>query len=151
MANPPPIAAKNEWSCALACIAWHLTRLEAPQTQDDLLYRHGVYYPEWVHRPGLLSRGDMLSLLARAGLCFRRFDHLNEKGELLRVVSANIGDYLAGFAITRKPMNHCMAIDTWDGDIVNLMNPDPQSPGCVSIKWEELFAFQDADILWIFK
>jgi hypothetical protein len=151
MANPPPIAAKNEWSCALACIAWHLTRLGAFHTQDDLLQRHGVYYPDWIHRPGLLSRGDMLSLLARAGLSYRQFYHLRKKDEVLQVISTNIADYLAGFAITRTPTNHCMAIDTWNGDVVNLMNPDPQAPKSISFKWDDLFAAHDADVLWIFK
>ena len=71
-----------------------------PHTQDDLLHKHGVYFPEWIHRPGLLSRGDMLSLLARVGLPYRQFYHLKKKDEVLQVISANIGDYLAGFALT---------------------------------------------------
>ncbi len=93
----------------------------------------------------------MLSLLARAGLAYRPFYHLKKKDEVLQVVSANIGDYLSGFALTRKPTNHCMAIDTWNGDVVNLMNPEPQAPMNFTMKWDDLFAAHDADVLWIFK
>ena len=57
----------------------------------------------------------MLSLLDRLGLPYRQFYHLKKKDEVLQVVSANIGEYLAGFVLTRKPTNHCMAIDTWGG------------------------------------
>lgn len=151
MISPPPVAAKNEWSCALACIAWQLTKLGNAHTQDNLLHKHGVYFPEWIHRSGLLSRGDMLSLLARVGLQYRQFYHLKTKDEVLQVISANIGDYLAGFAFTRKPTNHCMAIDTWTGDVVNLMDPIQQAPTISEMKWDDLFSAHDADVLWIFK
>ena len=149
--NPKPIAAKNEWSCALACVVWTLTRLQSPVSQDDLIFRFGVYYPEWTHRPGLLSRGDVLSLLERTGLPYRRFVHLHAKDGVLRAINDNYADYLCGFVFTRKPTNHCMAVDGWNGESVNLMNPDRNNPVLLPMKWDDLFSQYDADVLWIFK
>jgi len=151
MANSKPIAARNEWSCALACISWSLTRSGTPISQDDLIYRFGVYYPEWTHRPGLLSRGDVLSLLSRSGCPYRRFVHLHAKDEVLKAVTDYYADYLLGFVFTRKPTNHCMAIVNWNADSVNLMNPDPNNPTVLSMNWDNLFTCHDADVLWVFK
>jgi len=93
----------------------------------------------------------LLSLLERAGVPYRQFYHLKRKDETLRVISENIGDYLAGFALTRRPSNHCFSIDQWTGDAVSLMDPDPHASKLISLKWDDLFVSYDADILWIFK
>lgn len=135
----------------MACVAWTLTCRASPISQDDLIFRFGVYYPEWTHRPGLLSRGDVLTLLERTGLPYRRFLHLHAKDEVLKAVTDYYADYLCGFVFTHKPTNHCMAVAAWDGDSVKLMNPDRNNPVTLSIRWDDLFSTYDADVLWIFK
>jgi hypothetical protein len=124
-----------------------------PISQQDIIYRYGLWFPEWFHRPGLMERGDIFNLLLRLGLPVRKFIHLNDKDESLKIISKyySATDYIAGFVLTRKPDNHCLAIDVWNGDIVTMMNPDQTKPDFLNIKWDDLFQKSDPDILWVFR
>jgi hypothetical protein len=153
MPSPNPIAAFNKWSCTLACISWAMEKHGRPISQEDIIYRHGLWFPEWFHRPGLMERGDIFNLLLRLDLPVRKFIHLNDKDESLKIISKyySAADYIAGFALTRKPDNHCLAIDVWNGATVKLMNPDQTKPVFVDMNWDDLFQNHDSDILWIFR
>lgn len=146
---PPPIAAFNEWSCALACVSWVMEK-HNPISQKEIIYRHGLWFPEWFHREGLMNRGDILNLFERLNIPIRKFTHINEKEESLKIVTKYFSSYFAGFVLTRKPTNHCLAIANWDGDKVKIMEPDRMAPKFREIQWDDLFQNQDADVLWLF-
>ena len=151
MPSPNPIAAFNKWSCTLACISWTMEKHGQPISQEDIIHKLGLWFPEWFHRPGLMERGDIFNLFLRLGFQIRKFIHLNDKDESLRLISKYYADYIAGFVLTRKADNHCLAIDSWNADIVKVMNPDQVKPDFVDIKWDDLFQNNDPDILWIFR
>jgi hypothetical protein len=151
MDTPAPIGQFNKWSCTLACISWVLAKNSTPTSQEDIIHKLGLWYPEWFHREGLMDRGDILTLFARLGVPIRKFVHLNDKGEILRLITKYYSDYFAGFVLTRKPTNHCLAIDSWSGDIVRVMEPNPTTPAFHDLRWDDLFRQSDADVLWLFR
>jgi hypothetical protein len=147
---PPPIVPINEWSCTLACLSWNLHKIKLPISQDDLIIRYCSHFPKWIHYKGLLCRGDILVIMELLGLPFRRAILSNRKREILDFVSANIHNYLMAFAITRKPSNHCMAVASWDGTNVTLMNAELPSAGMNTFTWDAFLTERDADILMTF-
>jgi hypothetical protein len=151
MPSPNPIAVFNQWSCTLACISWVLAKNGAPTSQEEIIHKLGLWFPEWFHRPGLMDRGDILTLFGRLAIPIRKFVHLNDKDESLRLISKYYQDYFAGFVLTRKPTNHCLAIDSWTGDTVRVMDPHPTSPVFHDLKWDDLFHQSDCDVLWLFR
>jgi hypothetical protein len=148
---PDPIPAFNQWSCCLASISWVLSRLGSPKSQEDIIYHLGLHFPTWTHRAGLMERGDILNLLLLLGIPVRKFYHLNDKEETLRLLNKFYPDYIAGFVLTRKPTNHCLAINVWDGDTVTVMDSAPQSPAFRKLRWDDVFQQHDADVFFLFK
>src|SRR6266487_2624449 len=87
MPSPNPIAATNQCSCTLACISWVLSKNSMPISQEDIIHKLGLWFPEWFHRAGLMDRGDILTLFGRLNIPVRKFVHLNAKDESLRLIS----------------------------------------------------------------
>ncbi|MEW6306559.1 MAG: hypothetical protein AB1705_24095 [Verrucomicrobiota bacterium] len=149
--NAQPVPVINRWSDSLACVSWFLARHGKPQSQEEIIHQFGLWFPQWVHRPGFMDRGDLINLLARWGFPARRFVHLNEQTEALRLVTHYYSDYLAGFAFTRKPTTRCLAVDTWNNETVVVMDPHPNAPAMHTLKWADLFQQYDADVMWLFR
>lgn len=148
--NPAPVASINEWSCALACIEWVCRKWGKELTQDHLISNYGLWFPEWFHRKGLMGRGDIINLFLRLGFPIRNFAHFNEKEEVLRLINAHYANYAAGFVLTRKPCNHCLAIEGWTAEVVHVMNPARTNPFQETYNWTDLFQKYEADVLWLF-
>jgi hypothetical protein len=90
-------------------------------------------------------------LLQYLGISYRKFYHLNDKEETLRLLNKFYPDYVAGFVLHRHPTNHCLAIDEWDANSVTLMDSSPQAPAVIAIPWDTVFQHHDSDVLFIFK
>ena len=156
MATIPVEIQYNQWACALACYVWCMKRYGATNlTQADFVRTNRVHYWEWHsnNREGLLSAGNLYDLMrashsVRKCLCTNSVqdchDYLNKHYQ-------NGVGYLGGYILTRKPTNHCLAVDTWDGQVVNVMNPSPQNGGFQTLQWVDLEKNSDADFLFFFR
>ena len=156
MSVDPRFQPINQWSCGLACIAWNLER-QSPKivvNQSDLIHKFSPYFPKWSQQPGLLERGDILTLLEYLNFPYRRFIHTNKRQEFFDYYAKNSNDYLMGFLFTRKQgqniLNHCMAISVWDGNAATMMDAARYNPQLVQLNWTEIESQLDADILALF-
>lgn len=149
--TPAPVASINEWSCAIACIEWVCKRHGKDIDQNQILKDFKNHFPRWKDQAGLMQAQDipiLISLLKFSGVTSHG---CGTKDETVKVITDHYTKYFAGFVLTSKPTNHCLAIYEWDGDRVSLMEPDQMQPIYSQYKWDELFDKRGASVLWLFR
>ena len=114
----------------------------ARTSQQALIHRHIMEYPEWQKGSyGVLTRGGLIDLTL-AYFPTRSFHHTSSP-DLCRTLGVG---FLCGYVLTRKNSNHCMAIIDWDDETMRVMNPFPNQ-GYQELSWDDLKTNHDADFL----
>ena len=152
--NPPPESQYNQWACALACFVWCMKRRGvANLVQEDFVRTNKHRYWAWHsnNQEGLLSRGELFDLMLAAIPQIRKHVHTNSVADFHDYLNRNYkGGYIAGFVLTRKRTNHCLAIVEWNGQAVDVMNPDGAGTSA-TVQWTDLESNSDADFLAFFE
>lgn len=151
MPPPNPVTPINEWACCIAALSWNLHKCGLPVSQDEIIIRFGPHFPKWLHYKGLASRGEIISLCDMLGVGFRRFLHTNSKDELFDYLGKNIKDYIMGFVLTHRPTNHCMGVESWNAEVVNVMDAGMPQANLRPMHWDALCQDNDADYLFLFR
>lgn len=146
---PAPIAAINEHSCALACLAYLLAIYQNPVSQEDLIEKYRDEFPKWKNGDGILSRGDIINLAQLEGVPFRRFFSSPSWAEVREAIGRNGGKTCGGFILTRKnPLNHCYFLIAEDPDKkIRIMRPNLAIADIGSIDPDSLALQTDCDFL----
>lgn len=120
-------------------------------SQQELINNHISEYPEWQKgHQGLLKRGSLIDL-TMTYYPVRKIIHTESPQDCKDYLQKNYhGKYLCGYVLTRAPTNHCMSICAWDGDVVHVMNPTPDT-GHQQISWDDLEKNHNADFLMFFR